>query len=132
MIGIGSDLLDIRRIEKTISRFGDRFKNKIFSKNEINKCEKRLNKFECYAKRFAAKEAASKALGTGFRKGVFWKDLEIVNLPSGKPTIKFHGNSLIHLNSLLPSESNLSIDLTITDEYPYAQALVIISSDKSK
>ena len=132
MIGIGSDLLDIRRIEKTISRFGDRFKNKIFTKNEINKCEKRLNKFECYAKRFAAKEAASKALGTGFRKGVFWKDLEVVNLPSGKPTIKFHGNSLIHLNSLLPSESNLSIDLTITDEYPYAQALVIISTDKSK
>ena len=132
MIGIGSDLLDIRRIEKTISRFGDRFKNKIFTKNEINKCEKRLNKFECYAKRFAAKEAASKALGTGFRKGVFWKDLEVVNLPSGKPTIKFHGNSLIHLNSLLPSEGNLSIDLTITDEYPYAQALVIISSDKSK
>ena len=132
MIGIGSDLLDIRRIEKTISRFGDRFKNKIFTKNEINKCEKRLNKFECYAKRFAAKEAASKALGTGFRKGVFWKDLEVVNLPSGKPTIKFHGNSLIRLNSLLPSESNLSIDLTITDEYPYAQALVIISSDKSK
>ena len=132
MIGIGSDLLDIRRIEKTISRFGDRFKNRIFTKNEINKCEKRLIKFECYAKRFAAKEAASKALGTGFRKGVFWKDLEVVNLPSGKPTIKFHGNSLIHLNSLLPSESNLSIDLTITDEYPYAQALVIISSDKSK
>ena len=132
MIGIGSDLLDIRRIEKTISRFGDRFKNKIFTKNEINKCEKRLNKFECYAKRFAAKEAASKALGTGFRKGVFWKDLEVVNLPSGKPTIKFYGNSLIHLNSLLPSESNLSIDLTITDEYPYAQALVIISSDKSE
>ena len=132
MIGIGSDLLDIRRIEKTISRFGDRFKNKIFTKNEINKCEKRLNKFECYAKRFAAKEAASKALGTGFRKGVFWRDLEVVNLPSGKPTIKFHGNSLIYLNSLLPSESNLSIDLTITDEYPYAQALVIISSEKSK
>jgi holo-[acyl-carrier protein] synthase len=111
---------------------GNRFKNKIFTKNEINKCEKRLNKVECYAKRFAAKEAASKALGTGFRKGVFWKDLEVVNLPSGKPTIKFHGNSLIHLNSLLPSESNLSIDLTITDEYPYAQALVIISSEKSK
>ena len=132
MIGIGSDLLDIRRIEKTISRFGDRFKNKIFTKNEINKCEKRFNNIECYAKRFAAKEAASKALGTGFRKGVFWKDLEVVNLPSGKPTIKFHGNSLIHLNSLLPSESNLSIDLTITDEYPYAQALVIISSEKSK
>ena len=132
MIGIGSDLLDIRRIEKTISRFGDRFKNKIFTKNEINKCEKRLNKVACYAKRFAAKEAASKALGTGFRKGVFWKDLEVVNLPSGKPTIKFHGNSLIHLNSLLPSEGKLSIDLTITDEYPYAQALVIITSEKSK
>jgi holo-[acyl-carrier protein] synthase len=132
MIGIGSDLLDIRRIEKTISRFGDRFKNKIFTKNEIYKCEKRLNKIECYAKRFAAKEATSKALGTGFRKGVFWKDLEVVNLPSGKPTIKFHGNSLSHLNSLLPPESDPSINLTITDEYPYAQALVIISSEKNK
>ena len=129
MIGTGSDLLDIRRIEKTISRFGDRFKNKVFTKNEINKCEKRLNKVECYAKRFAAKEAASKALGTGFRKGVFWKDLEVVNLPSGKPTIKFHGKSLSHLNSLVLNDCNPSINLTITDEYPYAQALVIISTE---
>ena len=130
MIGIGSDLLDIRRIEKTISRFGDRFKNKIFTKNEINKCEQRSSKIECYAKRFAAKEATSKALGTGFRKGIFWKDLEVVSLPSGKPTIKFHGNSLYYLNSLLPPESSPNINVTITDEYPYAQALVIISSEK--
>ena len=132
MIGIGSDLLDIRRIEKTLSRYGDRFKNRIFTKDEINKCEKRQNKIECYAKRFAAKEAASKALGTGFRMGVFWKDLEIINLPSGKPTIKFYGFSLIHLNSLVSSDSSPCVNLTITDEYPYAQALVIITSEKSK
>ena len=130
MIGIGSDLIDIRRIEKTLSRFGDRFKNRVFTRNEIIKCEQRYNSNECFAKRFAAKEAASKALGTGFRKGVFWKDLEVVNLPSGKPTIKFKGNSLKHLNSLLASNKIPSINLTITDEYPYAQALVIISSEK--
>jgi len=129
MIGIGSDLIDIRRIEKTLSRYGDRFKNRVFTKSEINKCEQRYNSKECFAKRFAAKEAASKALGTGFRKGVFWKDLEVVNLPSGKPTLNFTGNSLKHLNSLLPSNETACINLTITDEYPYAQALVIISSE---
>ena len=97
MIGLGSDLIDIRRIEKTLFRFGDRFKKRIFTKNEIKKCEKRKENVACYAKRFAAKEAAAKALGTGFRNGVFWRDLEVVNLPSGKPTIIFHGNSLIRL-----------------------------------
>ena len=125
MISIGSDLIDIRRIEKTLNRFGNKFKNRIFTQKEIEKCERRKESAACYAKRFAAKEAAAKALGTGFRKGVFWKDLEVNNVPSGEPTVIFHGKSRQHLNRLISgSESN--IKLTITDEYPYAQAIVII------
>ena len=100
MIGLGSDLIDIRRIENTLSKFGDRFKKRIFTENEIKKCEKRKKSAACYAKRFAAKEAAAKALGTGFRNGVFWRDLEVTNLPSGKPTITFHGNSQLQLKKL--------------------------------
>ena len=125
MISIGSDLIDIRRIEKTLNRFGNKFKNRIFTQKEIEKCERRKETTACYAKRFAAKEAAAKALGTGFRKGVFWKDLEINNLPSGEPTVIFHGKSKQHLNRLI-SGSKSNIKLTITDEYPYAQAIVII------
>ena len=125
MISIGSDLIDIRRIEKTLNRFGNKFKNRIFTQKEIEKCERRKESAACYAKRFAAKEAAAKALGTGFRKGVFWKDLEVNNFSSGEPTVIFHGKSRQHLNRLISgSESN--IKLTITDEYPYAQAIVII------
>ena len=125
MISIGSDLIDIRRIEKTLNRFGNKFKNRIFTQKEIEKCERRKESAACYAKRFAAKEAAAKALGTGFRKGVLWKDLEVNNFPSGEPTVIFHGKSRQHLNRLISgSESN--IKLTITDEYPYAQAIVII------
>ncbi len=126
MIGLGSDLIDIRRIEKTLFRFGDRFKKRIFTKNEIKKCEKRKENVACYAKRFAAKEAAAKALGTGFRNGVFWRDLEVTNLPSGKPTIIFHGNSLIRLKKIM-NDKNPDISLTITDEFPYAQAIVTIN-----
>ena len=128
MIGIGSDLLDIRRLEKTFQKYGDRFKRRIFTDNEVNKCDNGSNQIACYAKRFAAKEAASKALGTGFRKGVFWKDLEVINLPSGKPTIKFHGNSMRLLNSLIAFGETPNINLSITDEYPYAHAIVTISS----
>jgi holo-[acyl-carrier protein] synthase len=130
MIGLGSDILDIRRIEKTLSRFGERFKNRIFTESEIKKCEQRRLSVECFAKRFAAKEAAAKALGTGFRKGVYWKDLEVVNLPSGKPTINFHGESKKHLDSLMPKDSIPSINLSITDEFPYAQAIVTINVEK--
>ena len=126
MIGLGSDLVDIRRIEKTISRFGDRFKKRIYRETEINKCEKRKESIACYAKRFAAKEAAAKALGTGFRNGVFWRDLEVANLPSGKPTIIFHGNSQIRLAQIV-SNKKPDISLTITDEFPYAQAIVTIN-----
>jgi len=129
MIGIGTDILDIRRIEKTINRFGDRFKKRIFTENEIKKCEARKLSTNCYAKRYAAKEAASKALGTGFRKGVFWKDLEVCNLPSGQPTIIFHGGAKDHLDHLTPLKKEAIVNLTITDEYPYAQAIVIIESN---
>ena len=129
MIGIGADILDIRRIEKTINRFGDRFKKKIFTENEIKKCEARKLSTNCYAKRYAAKEAASKALGTGFRKGVFWKDLEVSNLPSGQPTIIFHNGAKDYLTHLIPAKKKALINLTITDEYPYAQAIVIIESN---
>jgi len=130
MIGIGSDILDIRRIEKTLLRFGDRFKQRIYTKSEIEKCEKRRLSIECFAKRFAAKEAAAKALGTGFRKGVYWKDLEVVNLPSGKPSINFYGNSKKHLDSMVPKNNIPVVNLSITDEFPYAQAIVTINSDK--
>ena len=129
MIGLGSDILDIRRIEKTLLRFGDRFKNRIFTESEINKCEKRKLSVECFAKRFAAKEAAAKALGTGFRKGVYWKDLEVINLPSGKPSINFYGESKKHLDSLMPKNTVPCINLSITDEFPYAQAIVTINAD---
>ena len=126
MIGLGSDLIDIRRIENTLSKFGDRFKKRIFTENEIEKCERRKESAACYAKRFAAKEAAAKALGTGFRNGVFWRDLEVTNLPSGKPTITFHGNSQLQLKKIA-NDKEPDISLTITDEFPYAQAIVTIN-----
>ena len=129
MIGLGSDILDIRRIEKTLLRFGDRFKKRIFTESEIEKCEKRKLSVECFAKRFAAKEAAAKALGTGFRKGVYWKDLEVINLPSGKPSMNFYGESKKRLDSLMPKNTIPNINLSITDEFPYAQAIVTISTD---
>ena len=126
MKGLGSDLIDIRRIENTLSKFGDRFKKRIFTENEIKKCEIRKENAACYAKRFAAKEAAAKALGTGFRNGVFWRDLEVTNLPSGKPTITFHGNSQLQLKKIA-NDKEPDISLTITDEFPYAQAIVTIN-----
>ena len=126
MIGLGSDLIDIRRIENTLSKFGDRFKKRIFTENEIKNCERRKESAACYAKRFAAKEAAAKALGTGFRNGVFWRDLEVTNLPSGKPTITFHGNSQLQLKKIANNKEP-DISLTITDEFPYAQAIVTIN-----
>ena len=129
MIGIGTDIIDIRRIEKTINRFGDKFKKRIFTDKEIKKCEERKLSINCYAKRYAAKEAASKALGTGFRKGVYWKDLEVVNLSSGKPTMKFYGNSKKYLESMVKNEKEPLINLSITDEYPYAHAILIIESN---
>ena len=128
IIGIGSDLIDIRRIEKTLDRFGERFTNRCFTDVERTKCDKRYLRAASYAKRYAAKEACSKALGTGFRKGVFWRDLGVVNLPGGKPTMKLTGGALERLEEITPDGMDVQIDLTITDEPPIAEAMVIISA----
>ena len=128
IIGIGNDLIDIRRIEKTLVRFGDRFINRIFTDIEREKSERRVNRSESYAKRFAAKEACSKALGTGFRNGVYWHDLGVVNLSSGKPTMALTGGAAKHLATLTPDNMTAQIDLSISDDYPLAQAIVIISA----
>jgi holo-[acyl-carrier protein] synthase len=128
IIGIGNDIIDIRRIEKTLDRFGERFINRIYTDVEITKSERRLNRVESYAKRYAAKEACSKALGTGFRRGVFWRDMGVVNLPSGKPTIALTGGALAQLERITPPGMVTEIHLTITDEPPQAQAIVLITA----
>lgn len=132
ILGIGNDLIDIRRIEKTIARFGERFINRIYTEAEQQKAERRRGAGNSYAetlaKRYAAKEAAAKALGTGFRRGVFWRDLGVVNLPSGKPTVIMTGGAAARLEALTPPGMRVQVDLTITDEYPIAQAIVIISA----
>lgn len=132
ILGIGSDLIDIRRIEQTITRHGDRFIDRIFTDVERAKAERRANRIDTYAKRFAAKEACAKALGTGLRAGVFWRDMGVVNLPSGRPTMKLTGGALDRLKAITPAGHEARIDLTITDEYPIAQAFVIISAELSK
>lgn len=132
IVGIGSDLIDIRRIEKTLSRFGDRFVERVFTDAERAKAERRKGAGNGYAatlaKRYAAKEAASKALGTGFSAGVYWRDLGVVNESSGKPTLVMTGGAADRLAALIPMGMRAEIVLTITDEYPYAQALVIIQA----
>jgi holo-[acyl-carrier protein] synthase len=128
ILGIGSDLIDIRRIERMIARYGERFLDRIFTAVERGKSDRRANRAASYAKRFAAKEACSKALGTGFRKGVFWRDLGVVNLPGGRPTMALTGGALARLQAMTPPGMVARIDLTITDEPPLAQALVVISA----
>lgn len=128
IIGLGNDLIDIRRIEKTLDKYGDRFVQRLFTDIEQKKSERRHNRAASYAKRFAAKEAMSKALGTGFRKSVYWKDLGVVNLPSGKPTMKLTGGALKRLEEITPTGMSAKIDLTITDDFPLAQAIVIITA----
>ncbi len=128
IIGIGSDLIDIRRVEKTIERFGARFIERCFTEIERAKSEGRKNKAASYAKRFAAKEACSKALGTGLAQGVFWRDMGVVNLPSGKPTMQLTGGAAERLASMLPTNHRAAIHLTITDDFPLAQAFVIIEA----
>src|SRR5258705_2481610 len=128
ILGIGSDLIDVRRIERTIERHGERFLERIFTPIERAKAEGRTKRVETYAKRFAAKEACAKALGTGLRAGVFWRDMGVVNLPSGRPTMKLTGGALARLNAITPASCQPRIDLTITDEGPMAQALVVISA----
>jgi holo-[acyl-carrier protein] synthase len=128
IIGIGSDLVDIRRVEKTLVRFPGRFEDRCFTEVERKKSDCRKQRAASYAKRFAAKEACSKALGTGFRRGVFWRDMGVVNLPSGKPTMALSGGALARLEAITPSGTRAQIDVSITDEYPLAQVTVIITA----
>ena len=129
IIGVGSDLVDIKRVARTIERFGDPFIQRIYTPVEIARAERRVDRIATYAKRYAAKEACAKALGTGFRKGVFWRDLGGVNLPGGQPSLALTGGAKARLDALTPAGMVARIDLTITDEYPLAQALVIISAE---
>lgn len=132
ILGLGNDLIDIRRIEKTLERFGDRFIRRVFTEEEIAKAERRRDAGKqypgTYAKRYAAKEAASKALGTGFRRGVYWRDMGVSNLPSGQPTIVMTGGALERLKEMTPPGMEARISLTLTDEYPMAEAVVIITA----
>lgn len=128
IVGLGSDLIDIRRIEKTLERFGDRFTHRIFTEIERTKSDRRHARAASYAKRFAAKEACSKALGTGFRKGVYWRDMGVVNEPSGRPTMALTGGASIQLETLIPDGHTPRIHITITDDFPWAQAFVIIEA----
>jgi holo-[acyl-carrier protein] synthase len=128
IIGLGSDLIDIRRIDEAIRRYGDRFLDRIFTEVERQRCDRRANRAESYARRFAAKEAMSKALGTGFRRGVFWRDLGVVNLPSGQPGMTLTGGALRRLEAITPPGMTARIDVSLTDEPPMAQAIVIITA----
>lgn len=128
IIGIGSDLVDIRRIDATIERYGARFLDRIFTDTERLKSDRRAQRSASYAKRFAAKEACAKALGTGLRKGVFWRDMGVVNLPGGKPSLTLTGGALVRLRAITPPGHTAQIDLSITDDFPLAQAIVIISA----
>jgi holo-[acyl-carrier protein] synthase len=128
ILGLGSDLVDIRRIEQTIERFGERFLDRIFTEAERRRCEHRADRAASYARRFAAKEACSKALGTGFRDGVFWRDVGVVNLPSGQPSIQLTGGALLRLAQITPPGMASRLDVSLTDEPPMAQAVVIITA----
>ena len=128
IIGLGSDLIDIRRIERTLARFGDRFVARVFTPLEQDRSERRANRAHSYARRYAAKEALSKALGTGFRQGVYWRDIGVVNLPGGKPTLVLTGGAAARLAAITPAGMLAHIDVTLTDEPPLAQAVVIITA----
>ena len=128
IIGLGNDIIDIRRIEKTIERYGVRFIDRVYTAIEQERSERRRERVASYAKRFAAKEACAKALGTGFRRGVFWREMGVVNLPSGRPTIALTGGAALRLDAITPDGHEARIDLTITDDFPLAQAIVIISA----
>ena len=128
ILGLGTDLIDIRRIEQVIGRFGDRFLDRVFTVAERQKCDRRSDRAASYARRFAAKEACSKALGTGFRDGVYWRDLGVLNLPSGQPTMRLAGGALRRLEQITPAGMTARLDITLTDEPPIAQAVVIITA----
>jgi holo-[acyl-carrier protein] synthase len=128
ILGIGNDVIDIRRVEKTLERFGSRFTDRVFTDVEQRKSDRRAQRAASYAKRFAAKEACSKALGTGFSRGVFWRDLGVVNEPSGRPTMALTGGAMDHLAAMTPPGHRAVVHLTLTDDFPYAHAMVIISA----
>jgi holo-[acyl-carrier protein] synthase len=128
ILGIGSDLVDVSRIERVIARHGERFLARVFTETERARAERKADAGATYAKRFAAKEACSKALGTGLRAGVFWRDMGVVNLPGGRPTMRLTGGALARLATITPEGFAAQIDLTITDEGPLAQAFVVISA----
>ena len=127
ILGLGSDIIDIRRIEKTIARYGDRFLARVFTDTERLKSERRAARVASYAKRFAAKEACAKALGTGLRKGVYWRDMGVINLRSGRPTIMLTGGAAEQLKRITPAGLQARVDVTLSDEFPLAQATVVIS-----
>jgi holo-[acyl-carrier protein] synthase len=128
IVGLGSDVVDIRRIERTIERFGERFLLRVFTDLERRRSDARADREASYARRFAAKEACAKALGTGLRRGVFWRDMGVVNRPGGQPTLELTGGALARLHELLPPGMTAQIDLSITDDYPQAHAIVILSA----
>ena len=132
ILGVGNDLIDIRRIEKTLERYGERFIGRVFTDIERKKSDGRRQRAASYAKRFAAKEACAKALGTGLRCGVYWRDMGVVNLPSGRPTMRLTGGAAKVLEDLTPEGYEARIDLTITDDFPLASAIVIISGIPEK
>ena len=127
ILGLGNDIIDIRRIQRTIDRYGERFLGRVFTDTERRKSDARANRAASYAKRFAAKEACAKALGTGLRGGVFWRDMGVVNLRSGRPTMLLTGGAAAQLKRLTPPGFTARIDVTLTDEFPQAQAVVLIS-----
>jgi holo-[acyl-carrier protein] synthase len=128
IIGVGSDLCDIRRVEETLARFGERFAARCFTEIERRKSDRRATRAASYAKRFAAKEACAKALGTGLSHGVFWRDMGVVNLPTGQPTMRLTGGAAERLAKITPPGMEAFIHLTITDEAPLAQAFVVIEA----
>lgn len=128
VLGLGNDMVDIRRIEQTLERFGQRFVNRVFTEVEIAKAERRTGKAATYAKRFAAKEACSKALGTGIRKGVHWRGMGVINLPTGQPTLALTGGAMERLQAMTPDGMLAQVSLTMTDDYPWAQAMVLITA----
>ena len=129
ILGIGTDLIDIRRIEKTLARFGDRFTQRCFTETERNKADRRLRRAETYAKRYAAKEAVAKALGTGLARGVSWREIGVENLPGGKPVVRLTGRAAERLAEMTPPGMRSHVELTLTDEPPLAQAIALISAE---
>ena len=128
ILGLGSDLSDIRRIQSSLERFGDRFKERVFTELERTRSDRKADAAASYAKRFAAKEACAKALGTGMRRGVFWRDMGVVNMRSGQPTMQLTGGALARLEEMTPPGMKAVIHLSLTDDHPYAQAFVIIEA----